>query len=132
MTAAMLIYSATFMRFAWVVQPRNLLLFACHMTNETAQLIQMGRYIEHYHFGGHQRRVTQEAKVIEDKDTDTLCIKSVSIIVASVIQKDRVKRQLTLYSSEAARSKDINEALMSHGYSQDNTASEVAHMTFML
>ncbi|MCP4489616.1 MAG: hypothetical protein GY820_20210, partial [Gammaproteobacteria bacterium] len=38
MTLALCIYSATFMRFAWMVQPRNLLLFACHITNETAQL----------------------------------------------------------------------------------------------
>ncbi|CAB4025950.1 mitochondrial pyruvate carrier 1-like, partial [Paramuricea clavata] len=37
------IYSALFMRFAWKVQPRNLLLLACHITNETAQLIQLGR-----------------------------------------------------------------------------------------
>ena len=29
------------MRFAWMVQPRNLLLFACHFTNECAQLTQV-------------------------------------------------------------------------------------------
>ena len=32
------------MRFAWMVQPRNLLLFACHATNEGAQVTQLGRY----------------------------------------------------------------------------------------
>ena len=37
---ALSLYSALFMRFAWMVQPRNYLLFACHFTNETAQLIQ--------------------------------------------------------------------------------------------
>lgn len=37
---ALCIYSLLFMRFAWMVQPRNYLLLACHMTNETAQLIQ--------------------------------------------------------------------------------------------
>lgn len=40
---ALCIYSALFMRFAIKVQPRNMLLFACHFTNETAQLIQLGR-----------------------------------------------------------------------------------------
>lgn len=43
---ALCIYSALFMRFAWKVQPRNMLLFACHFTNETVQLIQLGRYYD--------------------------------------------------------------------------------------
>lgn len=34
MTSAMVVYSILFMRFAWKVQPRNMLLFACHATNE--------------------------------------------------------------------------------------------------
>ena len=33
-------YSALFMRFAWMVQPRNYLLLTCHITNEAAQLAQ--------------------------------------------------------------------------------------------
>uniref|UniRef100_A0A0N7ZB97 Mitochondrial pyruvate carrier n=1 Tax=Scylla olivacea TaxID=85551 RepID=A0A0N7ZB97_SCYOL len=40
MTFALCLYSAIFMRFAIKVQPRNLLLFACHITNETAQIVQ--------------------------------------------------------------------------------------------
>lgn len=32
------VYSALFMRFAWVVQPRNMLLFACHASNECVQV----------------------------------------------------------------------------------------------
>ncbi|GLV44224.1 Mitochondrial pyruvate carrier [Carabus blaptoides fortunei] len=47
MTFALCLYSAMFMRFAWVVQPQNMLLFACHFTNEGAQLVQMGRFIKH-------------------------------------------------------------------------------------
>lgn len=38
---ALCLYSAIFMRFAIKVQPRNLLLFSCHITNETAQIIQV-------------------------------------------------------------------------------------------
>jgi len=49
MTSALTLYSCVFMRFAWVVQPRNLLLFACHFTNVSAQLAQLTRYINHHH-----------------------------------------------------------------------------------
>ncbi|KAF9130391.1 pyruvate transporter mpc1, partial [Mortierella sp. GBA39] len=52
MTGALTVYSLLFMRFAWMVQPRNYLLFACHATNETAQLIQGYRFINYHHFGG--------------------------------------------------------------------------------
>ncbi|OMP05565.1 hypothetical protein COLO4_08760 [Corchorus olitorius] len=45
MTAVMCGYSALFMRFAWVVKPRNLHLLACHVTNETVQLYQLSRWL---------------------------------------------------------------------------------------
>jgi len=38
MTTTLCIYSGLFMRFAWVVQPRNYLLLACHAFNEFVQL----------------------------------------------------------------------------------------------
>ncbi|KAF6115073.1 mitochondrial pyruvate carrier 1 [Phyllostomus discolor] len=47
MTFALCCYSLTFMRFAYKVQPRNWLLFACHATNEVAQLVQGTRLIKH-------------------------------------------------------------------------------------
>ncbi|CAK4081596.1 unnamed protein product [Aphanomyces euteiches] len=43
MTGVMCMYSAIFMRFAWMVQPRNYLLLACHASNEVAQLYQLNR-----------------------------------------------------------------------------------------
>ncbi|KAF5837913.1 mitochondrial pyruvate carrier [Dunaliella salina] len=46
MTGVMCIYSALFMRFAWMVQPRNYLLFACHASNEAVQLYQMSRWYQ--------------------------------------------------------------------------------------
>ncbi|KAM9449657.1 mitochondrial pyruvate carrier 1 [Clarias gariepinus] len=46
MTFALTCYSLLFMRFAYKVQPRNWLLFACHFTNEGAQLIQGSRLIK--------------------------------------------------------------------------------------
>ncbi|XP_020285920.1 mitochondrial pyruvate carrier 1-like [Pseudomyrmex gracilis] len=50
MTMALTLYSLVFMRFAWKVQPRNLLLFMCHMTNVGAQLTQGYRFVQ-YHYG---------------------------------------------------------------------------------
>nr|XP_023023343.1 mitochondrial pyruvate carrier 1 [Leptinotarsa decemlineata] len=47
MTVALCLYSAMFMRFALKVQPRNMLLFACHFTNEGAQLVQLTRCIKY-------------------------------------------------------------------------------------
>lgn len=39
------VYSLLFMRFAWMVQPRNYLLLACHASNEAAQCYQLSRKI---------------------------------------------------------------------------------------
>ncbi|CAH9089610.1 unnamed protein product [Cuscuta epithymum] len=44
MSSAMCIYSALAMRFAWMVQPRNHLLLACHISNECVQLYQLSRW----------------------------------------------------------------------------------------
>ncbi|KAL9934272.1 hypothetical protein V8E36_006728 [Tilletia maclaganii] len=52
MTTALAAYSTVFMRFAWRVQPRNYLLFACHMTNAAAQYTQLGRFCRYHYFGG--------------------------------------------------------------------------------
>ena len=46
MTLSMCVYSGLFMRFAWMVQPRNYLLLACHTFNEAAQLNQLRRGVE--------------------------------------------------------------------------------------
>ena len=36
-----------FMRFAWAVDPRNYILFACHTTNVCAQLTQLTRKLQY-------------------------------------------------------------------------------------
>ncbi|KAM7278894.1 hypothetical protein ACFE04_006028 [Oxalis oulophora] len=46
MTAAMCVYSALIMRFAYMVKPRNYQLLVCHVTNETLQLYQLSRWIK--------------------------------------------------------------------------------------
>jgi hypothetical protein len=50
MTFALCLYSLMFMRFAWKVEPQNMLLFACHFTNESAQLVQLTRFVN-YNYG---------------------------------------------------------------------------------
>ncbi|KAH8418030.1 hypothetical protein KR222_010821 [Zaprionus bogoriensis] len=47
MTLALTLYSCIFMRFAYKVQPRNWLLFACHATNASAQAFQGMRYLNY-------------------------------------------------------------------------------------
>jgi mitochondrial pyruvate carrier 2 len=47
MTTTLCGYSAIFMRFAWQVQPRNYLLFACHLFNESVQLTQLARRVKY-------------------------------------------------------------------------------------
>ncbi|XP_053605436.1 mitochondrial pyruvate carrier 1 [Plodia interpunctella] len=61
MTLALSLYSLMFMRFAWRVQPRNLLLFACHFTNECAQLTQGARFVNHNYLGGKERETKDKA-----------------------------------------------------------------------
>ncbi|KAI0348085.1 UPF0041-domain-containing protein [Trametopsis cervina] len=56
MTTALATYSLVFMRFAWRVQPRNYLLFACHATNSTAQTIQLARFTNYWYNGGKEKQ----------------------------------------------------------------------------
>lgn len=48
MTAALSLYSGTFMRYALAVTPKNYLLFGCHVVNFGAQLTQGWRYVHYW------------------------------------------------------------------------------------
>lgn len=61
MTAALCVYSATFMRYALAVSPANYLLFACHFVNEGSQLTQGYRYLQWHKWGGKEQAATQGA-----------------------------------------------------------------------
>jgi hypothetical protein len=39
------------------VIPRNYLLFACHATNATAQLVQEARFVNYWHLGGREKKL---------------------------------------------------------------------------
>jgi hypothetical protein len=62
MTGVMLVYSSLFARWAWVVQPRNTLLAACHVTNVFAQSNQMRRALEHKIELGEKEEVVEITK----------------------------------------------------------------------
>eukprot|EP01097_Dermamoeba_algensis_P004759 TRINITY_DN3062_c0_g1_i1.p1 TRINITY_DN3062_c0_g1~~TRINITY_DN3062_c0_g1_i1.p1 ORF type:complete len:107 (+),score=22.76 TRINITY_DN3062_c0_g1_i1:96-416(+) len=47
MTGALALYSLFFMRWSLAIHPPNLALFACHVTNEAAQLYQLSRWFRH-------------------------------------------------------------------------------------
>ncbi|CAB3403370.1 unnamed protein product [Caenorhabditis bovis] len=75
MTSALLVYSAVFMRFAWHVQPRNLLLFACHVCNFSAQGAQLARYVNHNYLHiiedpVHHRLMLQKEKLAHEHELD--------------------------------------------------------------
>lgn len=66
MTLALTIYSATFMRYALAVTPKNYLLFLCHFINEGSQITQGYRYLQWHQWGGKEKAgvkgAVQEAK----------------------------------------------------------------------
>ena len=66
MTPVLIVYSTLFARWAWVVQPRNLLLMWCHITNVAAQGNQLRRALEFRMENGQEQEVkemmTQVAK----------------------------------------------------------------------
>ncbi|KAL2258538.1 hypothetical protein VTK26DRAFT_8119 [Humicola hyalothermophila] len=75
MTFALCVYSATFMRYALAVTPRNGLLFLCHFVNEASQLTQGYRYLQWHHWGGKERAAAagavqagkEKVQAVEDK-----------------------------------------------------------------
>ncbi|KAK1827186.1 upf0041 domain-containing protein [Podospora conica] len=80
MTFALTIYSATFMRYSLAVQPKNYLLFGCHLINEASQLTQGYRYINWHHWGG---KDAAQAALETGKDA----VKAVEGKVAEVVKK---------------------------------------------
>ncbi|EPY50051.1 hypothetical protein SPOG_03520 [Schizosaccharomyces cryophilus OY26] len=59
MTSALLVYSAVFMRYAWMVSPRNYLLMGCHAFNCTVQSVQGVRFTNFWYGNGDQKPVVQ-------------------------------------------------------------------------
>ncbi|KAI9744060.1 MAG: hypothetical protein M1818_002212 [Claussenomyces sp. TS43310] len=68
MTGALVIYSATFMRYALAVRPANYLLFGCHFVNEGAQLVQGYRWMQWHQWGGKEKSLQQQDAAAGAKD----------------------------------------------------------------
>ncbi|CAA21115.2 mitochondrial carrier, pyruvate Mpc1 [Schizosaccharomyces pombe] len=49
MTGALILYSSVFMRYAWMVSPRNYLLLGCHAFNTTVQTAQGIRFVNFWY-----------------------------------------------------------------------------------
>ncbi|OAA66992.1 putative protein family UPF0041 [Niveomyces insectorum RCEF 264] len=65
MTFALVIYSATFMRYALAVTPKNYLLFLCHFVNEGAQLTQGYRFLNYHGWAGQAPATKSVTGVLE-------------------------------------------------------------------
>lgn len=51
---------------AWMVQPRNYLLFACHATNASAQSLQEVRFVNYWHRGGREKKLEAAQEALLD------------------------------------------------------------------
>eukprot|EP00389_Voromonas_pontica_P016346 GDKH01025546.1.p2 GENE.GDKH01025546.1~~GDKH01025546.1.p2 ORF type:complete len:120 (-),score=12.08 GDKH01025546.1:101-460(-) len=71
MTSVLAIYSCFFMRFAWMVTPRNYLLFACHFCNTSVQLTNIFRRKQWERAGGAAGEAAEAAKLVA-KETEAL------------------------------------------------------------
>ena len=49
-------FNSSSCNLAWMVQPRNYLLFACHFTNAAAQTVQDVRFVKYWHYGGREKK----------------------------------------------------------------------------
>lgn len=64
MTPVLMVYSTLFARWAYVVQPRNLLLMWCHVTNVAAQSNQLRRALQFKMENGEAEQVHDMARVV--------------------------------------------------------------------
>ncbi|CEP62435.1 pyruvate transporter MPC1 LALA0_S05e05600g [Lachancea lanzarotensis] len=61
MTTALIMYSGVFMKFALTVQPKNFLLFGCHVVNSLAQTGQAMRFVNYHYLGGAESKAKNDA-----------------------------------------------------------------------
>jgi hypothetical protein len=71
------------MRFAWRVQPRNYLLFACHATNAAAQTVQVGRWVNYWKMGGREKKHPELAAADKVSGTVEKGVEKVKEVVKS-------------------------------------------------
>ncbi|CUS23203.1 LAQU0S08e04390g1_1 [Lachancea quebecensis] len=62
MTGALIMYSGVFMRYALAVQPKNYLLFGCHVVNEAAQVGQAFRFVNYHYLSDREPSLEETTK----------------------------------------------------------------------
>jgi hypothetical protein len=93
-----MLYSATFMRYALAVQPKNYLLFGCHVVNFSAQTTQGFRWYNYWHMGGRDKSLKGVAGDVEGKSkqigeqVQTLASEAKSKVVGGV---EEVKKKVS-------------------------------------
>ena len=70
---------------AWRVQPRNYLLFACHATNATAQILNDGRFVRYWYMGGRDLKIAQSLPD-KNQEADTKLTEAEQKITEKVLQ----------------------------------------------
>ncbi|KAL6250725.1 hypothetical protein RBB50_003028 [Rhinocladiella similis] len=86
-TGALTVYSATFMRYALAVTPKNYLLFACHFVNFNAQLTQGYRWYDYWYGGGQDRWVKIRAEQKKLASTTESIAESAKDKVGAAVQE---------------------------------------------
>ena len=98
MTGVLIVYSSLFARWAWVVQPRNMLLCSCHVSNVVAQLNQMRRAVEHKQASGEDEAVAE----IKRNAALTVAAGGAAFVGGPMVQKVLVDSSMGVVSSAAA------------------------------
>lgn len=98
MTPVLIVYSSLFARWAWIVQPRNLLLCGCHLANITAQLNQLRRAIEYKMNSGQE----EEAKKIMQQAALGASALAGSVLVAPTVRNMLTKSDYGVVTKIAA------------------------------
>ena len=98
MTPVLIVYSTLFARWAWVVQPRNMLLCGCHVTNVAAQLNQLKRALEHKIATGQEK----EVRALGEKTAMGGAVIAASVLAGPHVRQVLSKANLGVVSSVAA------------------------------
>jgi hypothetical protein len=98
MTPVLIVYSALFARWAWVVKPQNLLLCSCHIVNILAQSNQVRRALEYKMENGQE----EEVKALGQKAAVGGAAILGSVIAGPTIRSTLSNANLGIASSVAA------------------------------
>ena len=98
MTPVLIVYSSLFVRWAWIVNPRNLALCACHATNVVAQLNQLRRALEYKMANGEEEQVKEMGQKVA---VGGACIAG-SIVAGPTIRTALTNANLGVISNVAA------------------------------